>query len=825
MRPLRLDLEGFAAFRDKTTVDFTDADFFALVGPTGSGKSTLLDAICFALYGTVPRWRDPRSVAQALAPSVNQASVRLVFETAGHRYVASRVVRRDGKGRVKTALAGLQRMPAGFDVRKLDTGMGPEDLGEPLAGTPSELDEAVAQVIGLPYDQFVTCVVLPQGEFAEFLHAKPAKRQQILVNLLGLSVYERVRERAVARASRAEGELAAVDRLLAGLTEVDDATLAQAEQRLTAAEELVGKVQRMLPALAEAEAQAAQAAAELAERRQQVARLSAVVAPDDVASLATAAATARQARAAAVEAVAAAEEREEKLRGELTAAGDPAALRQLLAAHRERAELIDQQAGLAAAVADAEREYRQAADALAEAQAAAAQAEAALLEAREAYTRAQAADRAMAVRTGLVAGEPCPVCTQPVTVVPPVPADSAVARAEAAGQQARAAFEAAKQLVAERDAACRERDRAVTSARTRAEALAARVAELDQRLADAPTAAQLEQQLAEVAELEQQLAEAGGQVRAAREAYRRAEHEAELAGQRLQGAWRRFDEVRDELADHRPPPVDREDLAAAWAALAAWAADTAARLAAEQPAAEEAVRAAEETVAARRAELADAFTTVGLPAPTQDPAAAASVAVERARAERDRLVGLREQAERLRTQRAEHERDARVAKALAQHLRANNFEAWLLAEALDRLVAGASGILRELSNGQYELTHDGREFFVVDHHDAGLRRPVRTLSGGETFQASLALALALAEQLAGMSTTSASLESIMLDEGFGTLDASTLDSVAATLENLAARGDRMVGVVTHVPALAERIPVRYEVSKDARSARVTRVGL
>ena len=75
---------------------------------------------------------------------------------------------------------------------------------------------------------------------------------------------------------------------------------------------------------------------------------------------------------------------------------------------------------------------------------------------------------------------------------------------------------------------------------------------------------------------------------------------------------------------------------------------------------------------------------------------------------------------------------------------------------------------------------------------------MRTLSGGETFQASLALALALSEQLAGMSTTAASLESIVLDEGFGTLDAATLDTVAATLENLAARGDRMVGVVTHV---------------------------
>ena len=127
--------------------------------------------------------------------------------------------------------------------------------------------------------------------------------------------------------------------------------------------------------------------------------------------------------------------------------------------------------------------------------------------------------------------------------------------------------------------------------------------------------------------------------------------------------------------------------------------------------------------------------------------------------------------------------------------------------------------------GQYDLIHDKGEFSVIDHHDAGLRRAVRTLSGGETFQASLALALALSEQLAGLSTTAASLESIVLDEGFGTLDAATLEVVAATLENLAARGDRMVGVVTHVNALAERVPVRFEIHKDARTAHVERVGL
>src|SRR5437763_5737989 len=108
MRPLRLDLHGFTVFREPTTVDFTDADYFALVGPTGSGKSTILDAICFALYGTVPRWSDKRSVCNALAPSAAEARVRPGFEAAGARHAATRVVRRDGKGRIATPHAGLE---------------------------------------------------------------------------------------------------------------------------------------------------------------------------------------------------------------------------------------------------------------------------------------------------------------------------------------------------------------------------------------------------------------------------------------------------------------------------------------------------------------------------------------------------------------------------------------------------------------------------------------------------------------------------------------------------------------------------------------------
>jgi exonuclease SbcC len=324
-------------------------------------------------------------------------------------------------------------------------------------------------------------------------------------------------------------------------------------------------------------------------------------------------------------------------------------------------------------------------------------------------------------------------------------------------------------------------------------------------------------------------------VRGAREALRRSQAAVEAADETVRAAWRTFDRARDTVARFGPPPAERDDVAAAWAALVTWAQQQRRQREQAREAAVEAVTAAHAATAAERAVIAALFTEAGLTAPgggTASPDTAggdvirpAAVAAERAEAAWQRLVDRREQAARLTAQRTTHEREGRIAKALAGHLRANNFERWLLEEALDLLMDGASRILRELTGGQYDLVHDNGEFYAVDHHDAGLRRGVRTLSGGETFQASLALALALSEQLAGMSTTAASLESIVLDEGFGTLDAATLDVVAATLENLAARGDRMVGVVTHVNALAERIPVRFLVQKDARTARVERVGL
>ncbi|MFI5485073.1 MULTISPECIES: AAA family ATPase [Micromonospora] len=823
MRPMRLDMAGFTVFRDETTVDFTDADFFALVGPTGSGKSTVLDAICFALYGTVPRWGGARGLANALAPSATEARVRLVFESGGARYVATRVVRRDGRGNVKTANAGLQLMPAGFDVTKLDTGLSPEDLGEVVAGTPAEMDEAVLEAVGLPYEQFTSCVVLPQGQFADFLHAKPATRQQILVNLLGLGVYEEVQKKATARAAQAEARLETVDQLLGGLTDVDDAALEAVTAQVDRLRELAGAVAAAVPELDAARATARQAQAALAALDADLAVLGAVRAPAGVAEVARAVTAARADADAAASAVALAEEREEKLRGELAAAGDESALRLQLKAYADREKLAGEAEAVRAALAVAGAEHDAAVRALAEARAAAERAEEELAAAFQAHEEAKATDQAVALRAHLTDGDACPVCEQVVATVPAVPAGSAVARAVAAGKAARAASEAARRLVQERDTAARDLERVLVQARARQDQLDGRLAELDAQLTGAATAEALRDRLAEHARLRRSLEEAGGAVRAGRESARKARGAVDAAEQRLRAAWRAFDAARDGLARFGPPVTDREDVAAAWTTLTDWAGAEAEQRRAERAGRVTAVAEAEGVADAATERIAGLFAAAGLPA-ADDPVRAAAVAVERAEADRRQLVQRREQAAGLREQRAGHEREAQVARALAGHLRANNFERWLLAEALDLLVDGASGILRDLSGGQYDLVHDKGEFFVVDHHDAGLRRGVRTLSGGETFQASLALALALSEQLAGMSTTAASLESIVLDEGFGTLDAATLDTVAATLESLAARGDRMVGVVTHVPALAERIPVRFEVRKDARSARVERTG-
>jgi exonuclease SbcC len=161
-----------------------------------------------------------------------------------------------------------------------------------------------------------------------------------------------------------------------------------------------------------------------------------------------------------------------------------------------------------------------------------------------------------------------------------------------------------------------------------------------------------------------------------------------------------------------------------------------------------------------------------------------------------------------------------VLEALAKELRQDRLIAFLQQEALRALADAAADRLAELSEKRYRLAYLGDEFSVIDTWNGEEARSARTLSGGETFLASLALALALSEQVASLSVTErARLDSLFLDEGFGTLDPTSLETVVEAIERLGSDG-RVVGVITHVPELAIRLPVRIEVVKSPRGSRI-----
>ena len=280
---------------------------------------------------------------------------------------------------------------------------------------------------------------------------------------------------------------------------------------------------------------------------------------------------------------------------------------------------------------------------------------------------------------------------------------------------------------------------------------------------------------------------------------------------------------RDALVSAGLTPPPSSD----WDELAAWAEE---HVPDYEKRARELDDIAREKSAARGAFLDELVARAGrleIPEPTERSIRALALTVVGARHDADATVArLEEQvarADEIDKEIAAVRAAEQVATTLGQLLDKRHFGQWLVDEAMQGLVAGASTLLERLSGGQYALaTAADGDLLVVDHANADETRSVRSLSGGETFQASLALALALADRIADLAPDgAASLESIFLDEGFGTLDPETLDIVAGTIESLG-HGERVVGVVTHVAELAERMPVRFRVRKEGRTSVVTR---
>ncbi|MFJ5848277.1 AAA family ATPase [Streptomyces sp. NPDC092903] len=180
--------------------------------------------------------------------------------------------------------------------------------------------------------------------------------------------------------------------------------------------------------------------------------------------------------------------------------------------------------------------------------------------------------------------------------------------------------------------------------------------------------------------------------------------------------------------------------------------------------------------------------------------------------------------------REEYERIARLAGLTAgtsaDNERKMRLESYVLAARLEQVAAAATARLRRMSSGRYTLVHSdartggrraGLGLHVIDAW-TGRERDTATLSGGETFFASLALALGLADVVTD-EAGGVRLDTLFIDEGFGSLDDQTLDEVLDVLDSLRER-DRSVGIVSHVADLRRRIPAQLEVVKTRHGSAV-----
>lgn len=869
MRPLRVVMQAFGPYAGVQTLDFSElrgADFFLITGPTGSGKTTVLDAMSFALYGVTsggPESEGGRSGAAMRSDHADpQVLTRVTFEFAlGDE--SYRIVREPQQERPKLRGEGVTGHQQSATLWRLRDGSeGLEEDGPPLETGWSRVSVRAEALLGFRAEQFRQVVMLPQGRFQRLLVADSREREEILRVLFDSSHYAAV-ETALGHAAkglRAEAKEVEARRLevleQAAVAGADDLAerrarlmleAAEATEHALAAEAARDTAQRLLhdargvaARLAELEAAAA-AVATVAER-------DAMVAADRIRLEAADRAATAGAAAARVEAARAMEQRRtaeehaaemERERSASAAAAAAAALEAAEAATPEREAAADEVRRLTAlveATATLAALRREAAASATEAAAARSAASAA----EQAWTIAcrqadeAAADwqgsQAAALAEGLRRGEPCPVCGSRDHPAPAPPAEGG-GEARVAALRRRAAEASGR-----RDAA----NAGLLTAEAAAAAAAARLAEREQLIsAEVADPAALEAAIRAAAARAESLADSYRSAQTAAAETARAAAAAAAAAQsaaaELATADREIRDACDELAEQLAvagfsdesswlaaccEPDEIERLRADVAAHADETSRAGERLRLAEVAAEGAVApdlAALEAEAAETAEVARGARTAAVELGT---------AAQTAGRQLQRLEALERDAAGLD---ARYEIIGRLAEvAGGDNPRRLSFQRYVLGAFLDDVLVAASQRLHLMSRGRYRLERSesraaGRAAagLGLEVYDAwtGSARPAATLSGGESFMAALALALGLAEVVQAHAG-GIHLETVFVDEGFGSLDDESLDLAIATLMGLGAEG-RLVGVISHVAELRERIDARLEISggRDGSSAR------
>ena len=859
MRPLKLTLSAFGPYAAETVLDLEKlgkGGLYLVTGDTGAGKTTLFDAITYALYdhssGGV---REGAMLRSKYADPKTPTFVELEFEVGGKRYTVHR-----NPEYTRPKVRGQ-----GDTTEKADATLTYAD-GRPPVTKSKEVTAAVQGIIGLDYNQFCQIAMIAQGQFTRLLNASTEERSQIFRKLFRTQRYQKLQERLqqenAALTQQRTAQNALLNSLLAGLQyapedpDAEQAALDTARPTLDAARAesarhaqdaarldiLAGQVTQAKAALDAYDAldklcrQQAQAqdAARLAGAQARTKRT-------QLAALDTALRTAETERAALEDAptrLLALQTRTAQLEERGTAL---TTLHQRLAACQKRAQTARRAQDAyrtAAAAQDAARAQRDRLD--------------------RAFLDAQAGLLAQT----LTEGSPCPVCGSthhPARAQLPRTAPTQ-AQVNAAKQAAEQADRAAQEASAAAQNALAAAEEARRSLRQDAEHL------LPERFTapDGPVQLTFARMSAVLDEEETALHTAQAQCRAdlqqaQTDCTRRAQLDADrqtktrqrpaleqaasdadrtAAAQSAQAA--ALEQQADAARAALPYPQRAEAQAALDRLEAARAALRTGMEQAEQALtrAEKAYAAAAAAVEALRSQQAaaqsvrDAVPAQPLEAlqTSQAELAAARTALQaREKQLAAQLLPNRSIAEKYRAAAAARtalEQRAQWVNALAataggtltskQKIR---LETYIQMNYLDRILVHANTRLMQMTAGQYELERTGAEnqrsqsgldLGVIDHYN-GTRRSVKTLSGGESFKASLALALGLSDEVQS-AAGGIRLDTLFLDEGFGSLDEESLEQALRVLAGLT-DGDRLVGIISHVAALKERIDRQVVVHK------------
>jgi exonuclease SbcC len=212
MKPERLTIQNFGPFAGREVIDFSALDdIFLITGKTGSGKTTIFDALCFALYGKVPGSRGEHLIRlkSDYTQAGDECSVSLEFLAGEKRYRVDRSPKQERQKQRGNGVHLSEESAALYELR-------PGSI-IPLNTKKSEADEKIRSIIGLDAEEFFRIVLLPQGEFAEFLRQNTARRREVLGKIFPIETASRIKLLAAEKAKQAGAE---TEEVMRSLTEI-----------------------------------------------------------------------------------------------------------------------------------------------------------------------------------------------------------------------------------------------------------------------------------------------------------------------------------------------------------------------------------------------------------------------------------------------------------------------------------------------------------------------------------------------------------------------------------------------------------------------------